>query len=119
VTAHARAGEELELDWQGLADPQATLSIYMGKAAAPLISAKLIAAGLPADTPVVLIESASLPEERQFATRLDLLPLATRVALTDGPALMLVGKALNYPSKEPARRLPAAISAARLAHRQA
>ena len=45
VTAHARAGEELELDWQALADPQATLAIYMGKAAAPAVSARLIAAG--------------------------------------------------------------------------
>ena len=94
VTAHARAGEELELDWRTLADPRATLAIYMGKAAAPALSAKLIAAGLPPGTPVVMVESASLPEERHFATRLDLLPLAARAALGDGPAVILVGEAL-------------------------
>jgi uroporphyrin-III C-methyltransferase len=95
VTAHAHAGEPLELDWSGLADPQATLAIYMGKAAAAVVSARLIAAGLAADTPVVLVESASLPGERQFSTRLDLIPLVARVALGDGPALMLVGEAMR------------------------
>ena len=94
VTAHARAGEELELDWQALADPQATLAIYMGKAAAPRVSAKLIAAGLPPSTPIVLVENASLPDERHFATRLDLMPIAARTALGDGPAVILVGQAV-------------------------
>jgi uroporphyrin-III C-methyltransferase len=94
VTAHARAGEELALDWSALADPQATLVIYMGKAAAKAVSASLIAAGLDPATPVALVENASLPDERHFATRLDLLPLAARTALGDGPALILVGQAL-------------------------
>ena len=94
VTAHARTGEELGLDWAALADPQATLAIYMGKAAAPTVSARLIAAGLAPDTPVVMVESASLPEERHFSTRLDLLPLAARAALGDGPAVILIGRSL-------------------------
>ena len=100
VTAHARAGEELSLDWQALADPQATLAIYMGKAAAPLVSAKLIEAGLAPDTPVALVENASLPEERHFSTRLDLLPLAARTALGSGPALILVGRAVGALTSE-------------------
>src|SRR6188768_3589546 len=94
VTAHARAGEELVLDWDALADPQATLAIYMGKAAAPAVSARLIAAGLACDTPVVMVESASLPEERHFSTRLDLLPLAARAALGEGPAVILIGRSV-------------------------
>lgn len=95
VTAHARAGEALDLDWQALADSTATLAVYMGKAAANEVSAQLIAAGLSADTPVALVENASLPNERQFRTRLDLLPLAARTALGDGPALLLIGKAMG------------------------
>lgn len=94
VTAHARGNEPLELDWAALADPQATLAVYMGKAAAPSVAAELIGAGLPANTPVVLVESASLPEERHVATRLDLLPLVARAALGEGPALILMGNAL-------------------------
>ena len=95
VTAHAKAGEELDLDWQALADPKATLAIYMGKAAAPTISSQLIDAGLPADTPVLLTENASLSNETQFGTRLDLLALSAKSALGAGPALMLIGEAVR------------------------
>jgi uroporphyrin-III C-methyltransferase len=100
VTAHARAGEELDLDWQALADPQATLAVYMGKAAARTLSAKLMAAGLAPDTPVVLVENASLASERHLATRLDLLPLAARPAVGEGPAVILIGRAIA--SRQPA-----------------
>lgn len=93
VTAHARAGEALTLDWKALADPEATLGVYMGKAAAGDLSRQLRSAGLPADTPAVLVENASLPAERHITTRLDLLPLAA-AGLGDGPALVLIGAAM-------------------------
>ena len=98
VTAHTLAGEALELDWQALADPHATLAVYMGKAAAPKVSAGLIAAGMPPETPVAVVENASLPEERQVVTRLDLLPIAAR-ALGDGPAVILIGQAVSPPER--------------------
>lgn len=91
LTAHARAGEALDLDWRALADPQATLAIYMGKAAAEEVSRNLIACGLPAQTPVVLVENASLPNELVLRTRLDLLALAAKSSLGFGPALLLIG----------------------------
>lgn len=100
VTAHARAGEDLNLDWTALADPQATLAIYMGKAAAAEVSRQLIEAGLPIDTPVALIENASLPDERQFRTRLDLLPMAVRAAVGSGPVVLLIGEALRHARDE-------------------
>ncbi|RVQ65760.1 uroporphyrinogen-III C-methyltransferase [Croceicoccus ponticola] len=95
VTAHALAGERVSLDWHALADPQATLAVYMGKAAARDVSAGLIAAGLPRDTPCALVEQASLPTGGEFLTRLDLLPIAARTALGDGPALILIGQAVG------------------------
>lgn len=94
VTAHTLRGETLELDWQALADPQATLAIYMGKSSAPTVARGLIGHGLPGATPVALVENASLPGERIVTTRLDLLPIAAR-ALGDGPAIILVGEALR------------------------
>jgi uroporphyrin-III C-methyltransferase len=94
VTAHARAGEALDLDWAALADPQATLAIYMGKAAAAEVSRNLLAHGLPADTPVAVVENASLPTERRISTRLDLLPLAAQAGLGSGPAILLIGAAI-------------------------
>lgn len=94
VTAHARAGEPLDLDWKALADPQATLAVYMGRAAAPQVAVSLITAGLAPDTPVLAVENASLPQERRFSTRLDLLGLAVKTAIGDGPALLLIGQAV-------------------------
>lgn len=112
VTAHARAGEPLDIDWQSLADPEATLAIYMGKAAAGVISGQLRSNGLAGDTPVLLIENASLPEEVHIATRLDLLPIAAR-ALGNGPALLLIGEAMRvaesptaWPAQGTGRRQP-------------
>jgi len=95
VTAHMRGDEPLALDWQALADPDATLAIYMGKAAAETLARELIGAGLPAATPLALIQSASLPEECRLFTRLDLLPLAAAGLPGDGPVLILVGKAMG------------------------
>ncbi len=95
VTAHTRNGQVPDLDWAALADPEATLAVYMGKAAAPHVARGLIAAGLAKDTPVALVENASLPDESHFLTRLDLLPLAAKTALGDGPALILIGQAVS------------------------
>src|SRR3546814_14409199 len=81
VTAHARAGEELNLDWKAMADPDATLVVYMGRAAAAEVAERLIEAGLDAATPVMVVENASLSQERRFSTRLDLLGLAVKTAI--------------------------------------
>lgn len=116
VTAHARAGEPLDLDWQSLADPQATLAIYMGKGAAAEVSRKLLAHGLPGDTPVAIVENASLADERSLTTRLDLLPIAVRACAGSGPALLLIGAALADEGRADA--LPAGIGAPCLADRQ-
>lgn len=94
VTAHARAGEVLELDWAAIADPQATLGIYMGRAAAPAIARALIAHGLAGETPVLVAVNVSLPEERLLHTRLDLLALAVQSIADKDPALLLIGEAV-------------------------
>jgi len=101
VTAHARAGEPLDLDWQALADPHTTLAIYMGKAAVQEIASKLMQNGLRGDTPVAVVENASLPTEQRIVTRLDLLSVAAPGRATDGPALVLIGAALK--AVEPSR----------------
>lgn len=97
VTAHTQKGQVLSLDWQALADRDATLAVYMGKGAAGQVARGLLDAGLAGDTPVALVENASLPDERLFRTRLDLLAIAARTALGDGPALLLIGEAMAEP----------------------
>ena len=100
VTAHARAGESLDLDWGTLADPQSTLAIYMGKAAAGEVARKLMDHGLPRDTPVAIVENASLPGETRLITRLDLLSLAAKSCKGSGPMLLLIGAAIGNASAD-------------------
>jgi uroporphyrin-III C-methyltransferase len=113
VTAHARKGEALDLDWAALADPQATLAVYMGKAAAADIATALIAAGLPGDTPLAVVENASCANEVVVQTRLDLLPLTTARISGDGPAILLIGAALRQTHPGAARPQTSAVLAQR------
>lgn len=94
VTAHSRSGEALDLDWEALAAPATTLAVYMGREAAPELSTRLIAAGMPGATPALIACDASLPEEQQLHTRLDLLPLMARAFAADRPTLILIGEAV-------------------------
>ncbi|CAN5322006.1 hypothetical protein BH10PSE12_BH10PSE12_01440 [soil metagenome] len=93
VTAHTRSGAMDDLDWASLADPQATLAFYMGRAAAPDIRRRLLAQGLAPDTPVLIASDVSLPTESLVHTRLDLLPVAVDASAGSGPALILIGEA--------------------------
>lgn len=95
VTAHARAGEALDLDWAALADASATVAFYMGRGAATVISRQLIANGLDPATPVLIASDVSLPSECLVYTRLDLLGLAIDRAAGAAPALILVGEAMR------------------------
>jgi uroporphyrin-III C-methyltransferase len=90
VTGHAASGAEPDLDWTALAKANHTVAIYMGLSTAPAIAARLIAAGRAPSTPVVVVESASLPEERRLVTTLA--ELGAAVATLDGPALLIVGE---------------------------
>jgi uroporphyrin-III C-methyltransferase len=95
VTGHARIGadgaaREPDLDWTALAKPNHTVAIYMGLSTAPMIAARLMAAGRAASTPVVLVENASRSEERRVITTLSALPEAAQ-ALTS-PAMMIIGE---------------------------
>ena len=94
VTAQARAGQPLDLDWAALADPAATLAIYMGRSVAPELAARLMREGLAKDTPVLIGIDVSLQSERLLSTRLDLLGLATAALAEDEPVVLIIGYAV-------------------------
>lgn len=96
VTGHCRADTPLDLDWQGLADPQTTLVFYMGHAAAPEISARLIHHGLRPATPALCISQGTTPQERRLSTRLDRLPADLKNAQLPSPILIIIGEALGW-----------------------
>lgn len=94
VTAHARAGEALDLDWSALAAPDATLAVYMGRAAAAEVSRNLIAAGRAPDTPVMVAVNVSLPDERILRGRLSALAFLVETISDHDPSLLLIGEAI-------------------------
>jgi uroporphyrin-III C-methyltransferase len=95
VTAHARAGEPLTLDWQGLVSSGATLGIYMGRAAAAEVTHALVEAGMAADTPVLVAINVSLPTERVARGHLSAMPFLVKAISDDDPTLLLIGEAVE------------------------
>ena len=90
VTAHAASGGEPDLDWTQLAKGNQTLAVYMGVSTSGVVAAKLIAAGRSAQTPVLVVENASLPQERRLLATLS--NLAEKTKGLDGPAILIVGE---------------------------
>jgi uroporphyrin-III C-methyltransferase len=94
VTGHAKPGDT-GTDWRALADTackaKLTLVIYMGVSGAERIEHELLT-GLPATTPVAVIQSASLPGQRHITTRLGTLASAIREAGLASPSVIVVGE---------------------------
>lgn len=91
VTAHARGDEALDLDWGSLAGADASVAIYMGRAAAGTVARELIAAGRAPETPVLVAVNVSLPSERVIRGRLDALGFLVEAISDDEPTLLLIG----------------------------
>jgi len=107
VTAHFRAGEALDLDWEALARAGGTLGVYMGRAAAGEIARSLIAAGADPDTPVMVAVDVSLPGERLIRGRLSALAFLVAAVSDDDPTLLLIGEAIRPVPADAMRRIAA------------
>ena len=90
VTPRVGEGEEAA-DWAKSVLAADTAVLYMAASQAAEISAILLAQGLPAATPAVVVEKATLPESRQFHTTLSGLSEAGQWNL-QGPALIFLGE---------------------------
>ena len=93
VTGHAKPGDQ-GTDWRQLAatarDAKLTLVIYMGVSGAKHIQNELLT-GLPAHTPVAMIENASLPHQRQALTQLGSLTRTLKETGMQSPSVLIVG----------------------------
>ena len=93
VTGHTQDEDgRLDLNWASLADPDTTLIVYMGRTNAEQIAERLIAHGLPADTPAAAIINGTRPEQQTLLSTLAGLP--GRIAAFDqaAPTLLVIGK---------------------------
>jgi uroporphyrin-III C-methyltransferase len=95
VTGHAAptgddAWGEPALDWATLARPNHTVVVYMGVSTAPVIAARLIAAGRAASTPVLIVENASRADERRIKATIQ--GMAEAASQVSGPAVLIIGE---------------------------
>ena len=70
-----------------------TLVQYMGGREAIATAERLLAQGRPADTPVIVIENVSRPDQRELRLRLD--QLAQGLGEAHGPVLVMVGESMR------------------------
>lgn len=92
VTGHDASGALPEdIDLNALADPTASTVIFMGKRTFPKLAAALIERGLPADTPALLAEAVSTPEQSLQRMTLQQLVLHLGTEIGTAPALILYG----------------------------
>jgi uroporphyrin-III C-methyltransferase len=92
VTGHDVTGKLPEnLDLTALADPGATTVVFMGKRTFPGLAAVLIAKGLPADTPALIAEAVSTPEQSLTRSTVSELAETLEKGISDNPALILYG----------------------------
>ena len=92
VTGHDVTGALPEtLNMAALADPEATTVVYMGRRTFAQMAERLIAAGLPRDTPALLAEGVSTPDQALHRDTVG--GLAARLARATGgaPALIFYG----------------------------
>jgi uroporphyrin-III C-methyltransferase len=82
---------ETASEWLPAALEADSAILYMAAGASQSIAASLIAAGKPPSTPVALVESATLAQERRLFTTLGSLE-AAELAHAAGPVVMCVGE---------------------------
>jgi uroporphyrin-III C-methyltransferase len=92
VTAHARAGDGLTLDWRSLADPTATTVFYMARQSAREIARRLIENGLHPRTSVLLMSDVTHDSEMRLRVSLSDLPDAVHAFPPEVPLVILVGE---------------------------
>ena len=92
VTGHDVTGAlPKDMNMAALADPQATTVVFMGKRTFPALLDKLLAHGLPDDTPALLAEAVSTPEQVVTRHTVATLKVALEEDVGSKPALILYG----------------------------
>lgn len=98
VTGHLKDGS-IDLNWPALAQPNQTVVFYMGLHGAPTLCKELVAHGLPADTPVALVQKGTTPEQKTIIATLDTLVETVEQHELKPPTLIIVGNVVKLKEK--------------------
>lgn len=98
VTGHLKDGS-LNLDWDTLARERQTLVFYMGLVGLPVICEKLVAHGLPATTPIALVQQGTTRHQRVYISDLANMPESIKNQEVKAPTLIIVGDVVKLHDK--------------------
>ena len=94
LTGHSTAGVTA-YDWTALARPGTVFALYMAVSAAPRIQASLLAVGMPADTPVAIVEKGCSSASRTVHATLAGLARSIQDNKISNPAMLFVRYAMT------------------------
>jgi uroporphyrin-III C-methyltransferase len=100
VTGHKQNGEEVNLDWKGLACADTTLVLYMGLTNLDIITNKLIEHGLDKNTPAVAIQEGTTKNERFCFSSLENIYQDANAIDIKPPTLIIIGKVVSLSNKK-------------------
>jgi uroporphyrin-III C-methyltransferase len=95
ITGHLQREGDLSLPWQSLADDSQTLVFYMGLSNLGTIAARLMEAGLAADTPAALISNGTRPDQQVLRGTLEDLTGMAQACAEGVPTLTVIGKVVG------------------------
>ncbi len=108
VTGHDVTGAlPEEMNMAALADPEAVTCLYMGRRTFSKLAERLIAAGMPPETPALMAENVSKEGQRMVSSTVADLGEALREAPSRAVVMILYG-ALGTPVLDAAERTPPA-----------
>jgi len=97
LTGHEKAdGEELQVKFRDFAHTGGTLCIYMGMGRLKEIAGELINGGMPAETPVAIVQWAGLPRQKGVLATLETVAEKAEEKGLDAPAIIVVGEVARF-----------------------
>jgi uroporphyrin-III C-methyltransferase/precorrin-2 dehydrogenase/sirohydrochlorin ferrochelatase len=98
ATGHLQ-DNSINLNWQGLAQPDQTIVFYMGLTGLPIICEQLVKHGLAATTPIAMVQSATTPQQKVVTGTLEDIQQKAEAAEIRPPALIIVGSVVSLHEK--------------------
>ena len=98
VTGHLKDGS-IDLNWKALAQPNQTVVFYMGLHGAPTLCREMIAHGMPASTPVALVQKGTTPDQKTIVGTLGTLDEIVKTHEFKPPTLIIVGEVVSMREK--------------------
>ncbi len=98
VTGHLKDGS-MDLNWKALAQPQQTIVVYMGLLGVKELCKQLVAHGLPAETPMALVQKATTRQQKVVVGTLGSMPQIIETTEIKPPTLIIIGDVVRLHKK--------------------